>query len=126
MAVPEASIGWGVPLSESPVGWSPHHSIRHLIDINSDLLDNEPQGATENYWQHLTVTVAGYVGYPRSAPAVYLTRTLTQTGDSSGDVDQMSFAPPLPRETDLINRYLDEIGFTGDRTVRLLLTAYEV
>lgn len=126
MAVPEASIGWGVPLSESPVGWSPHHSIRHLIDATSPLLDPEPQGSSEDYWTQLAVIAVGYVGYPRSAPAVYIARTLTTSGDSTGDVNPKSLTPPTAGELEMITRYLDEAGFTGDRTVRLLLTAYEV
>jgi len=35
-------------------------------------------------------------------------------------------APPTRAELACLTRYLDEAGFTGDRTVRLLLTAKEV
>lgn len=84
------------------------------------------KGSSEDYWTQLAVIAVGYVGYPRSAPAAYITRTLTTSGDSTGDVDPKSLTPPTAGELEIITRYLDEAGFTGDRTVRLLLTAYEV
>lgn len=125
MACPEAAVGWGVPLTDAPVGWSLHPSIRQLAEAGSPLLGPEPVG-TEDYWLILAVVVTGYNGYPRSGLAVYLRRSLVTTADSTGDVDPRSLAPLAAAEHAAFTRYLDEIGFTGDRTVRLLLTAQEV
>lgn len=131
MACPEAAFGWGVPLTDAPVGWSPHPSIRQLMADGSPLLGPEPEG-TEEYWQHLAVVVTGYNGHPRSALAVYLKRSLASTADSTGDVlletlaGPGASAGPTAAERAVFTRYLDEIGFTGDRKVRLLLTAQEV
>lgn len=126
MACPEASVGWGVPLTDAPVGWSPHPSIRPLVEADSPLLDPEPQGSPERYWRLLAVETAGYAGHPRSAPVVYIKRSLTRTADSAGHVDPAALVPPRTEELACLARYLDETGFAGDRTVRLLLTAKEV
>jgi hypothetical protein len=125
VACPEASVGWGVPLTDAPVGWSLHPSVRLLAEAGSPLLDPEPQGA-EDYWQHLEVVATGYQGEPRSAFAVYVRRSLTSTADSAGDVNPLWIAGPTDAERACLGRYLDEIGFAGDRRVRLLLTAREV
>jgi hypothetical protein len=125
VACPEASVGWGVPLTDAPVGWSLHPSVRPLAEADSPLLDTEPQGA-EDYWQHLEVVPTGYQGHARSAFAVYVRRSLTSTADSAGDVNPLWIAGPTDAERACLARYLDEIGFAGDRQVRLLLTAREV
>jgi hypothetical protein len=126
MACPEACVGWGVPLTGG-VGWTTHPSI--LGKADSPLLDCEPLGEGddgERYHLLLAVEWTGYANYPRSGYAVYVKRTLGRTADSTGDVDPAQLTPPTPGELETLSRYLDELGFTGDRTVRLLLAAKEV
>lgn len=62
-------------------------------------------------------------GYESGGDILLLKRSLTEIGLGARVVDMASLAPPSPDEVAAFDTALDRMGYDGDRTLRLLLTA---
>jgi hypothetical protein len=117
---PDADLYWGVSLVDE-YGEGQHESINEDLDLY-ELLDKYYQ---EKYstpeFKGLSYETGGHHDY--GFPLVAIKRTNTHANGGSEEVDLETLSAPTPEETAEMNRFLDYIEFTGDRTIRLLLVA---
>jgi hypothetical protein len=81
--------------------------------------------AREPWEQRLSAPVAIRVhGYEHGGTALVLKRSLTEITLGAQAVDLAALAAPSPGEAAAFGVVLDQIGYDGDRTLRLLLMAH--
>lgn len=105
----EAHLGWGVALVEGKYGQA-HPSVEGTA------LD-----AIAGRYPSLAYVAGGFPDNDVLRPVIFLRRAWTSTEWDVASVDARELASPSPAELTTIREFLDEAGFTGDRSVQLLL-----
>lgn len=120
-----AIIAWGVNFNQGEYD-EIHESVRPLVDADEDEPVNYNNVLDGTEWENeFDVFLYGYYGDGDDERLALLLKRSKEDAKPTmpAEVDPGMLYPPDHTETVLRDRVLDHMGFTGDRTWKLLLLA---